>query len=305
MFVMKSNLQSYLRENVRHGSPEFPAGFYAIEAPRDFQDMPLHWHEELEITLVRRGRLSYSIDLNTFEARGGDLLLIGPDTLHSVHQIQNETAATDTVVFHLNLAGLNGADACARHYIQPLREGKLGLPPVVHPGSPDYPALLECFLRLWDCRSSELPYRELVFRMEALRLVQLLWECSGGAAEPAAHPMHPYEQKLKLILAYMQEHYAEQITVKQLADLCGFSQVHFMNVFKAAIGTSCMEYLIRYRMALAAIDLQETDHSIMQVAMDNGFQNISYFNRTFKKRYHVTPSEYRRSRLVYSLGTSD
>jgi AraC-like DNA-binding protein len=84
--------------------------------------------------------------------------------------------------------------------------------------------------------------------------------------------------------------------VKQLADLCGFSQVHFMNIFKMALGSTCIEYLIEYRLALALIDLQETNHPIMQVAMDNGFQNISYFNRIFKRKYHMTPSAYRKSR---------
>ncbi len=297
---MKSSLQSYLRENARHGTPEFPVGFYTCLIPQDYQDLAFHWHEEMEFTLVRSGRLTFSIDLNTVEARSGDLLLIGSDTLHSAHQVHGEPAATESVVFHLDLAGLSVGDACTQRYVQPLREGKLPFPPVVHPDNPDYQELLKCFLALWDCRDSNLPYRELLFKAEALRLVHLLWQCSGDMARPLAlRPPHPYEQKLKLVIAYMQEHYAEPITVKQLADLCGFSQVHFMNVFKVTIGSPCMEYLIQYRMAMAALDLQETNHSIMQVAMDNGFQNISYFNRTFKKHYHTTPSEYRRSRLTY------
>ena len=101
-------------------------------------------------------------------------------------------------------------------------------------------------------------------------------------------------EKLKLALAYIQEHYAEPITVKQLADICGFSQVHFMNIFKATIGSTCIEYLIQYRLARAAMDLQETDRSVMQIALDNGFQNISYFNRAFKQQYAMTPSAFRR-----------
>jgi AraC-like DNA-binding protein len=292
----KSVLHSYLHENVRHGTPDFPVGFYRTATPQDFQDMPFHWHEEMEFTLVR-GSLSYSIDLTTLEVEDGDLLLIPPDTLHSAHQIGEREAVTDAVVFHLSTVGLGGGDACDQRFIRPLREGRLILPPVVRKGDPFYGELLECFHRLWECRESTLPYRELVFRAWAFRLIQLLWQSVGEAGKPLPKRMtHPYEEKLKLALAYMQEHYAESITVGELADLCGFSQVHFMNVFKEAIGATCIQYLIEYRLAQAAARLQESDQPVTQIALDTGFQNISYFNRSFKNHYHVTPTAYRRKR---------
>ncbi len=294
---MNQRLHPYLRERCAHGTPDFPVGFYPCQVPRDFHKLAFHWHEELEFTLVCQGRLSYSIDFTPLEAQAGDLLLIGPDTLHAAQQLPNQQAATDSVVVHLSLAGLDWADACDQRFLQPLRHGQLKLPPVVRPDSPFYEGLHSCFLRLWACRDEQVPYRELLFRTELLRLVHLLWQCSGCRAHPPApRAPHPYEEKLKLVLGYMQAHYAEPITVQQLADLCGFSQVHFMNIFKSAFGSTCMDYLIHYRMALAAIDLQETNHSVMQIALDNGFQNISYFNRTFKRYYHLTPTQYRRTR---------
>lgn len=293
-----SALHSYLHENTRHGSPDFPAGFYHIGVPRDYQDMPFHWHEEMEFTLVRRGRVSYSIALTTLEVEEGDLLLVPPDTLHSAHQIADGEAETDSVVCHLSLAGLGAGDACDRRYLTPLREGRLILPPVVRRGDPFYPELLECFLTLWACREKELPYRELLFRERLLRLVGLLWQSVGETGEELPRRVsHPYEEKLKLALSYMQEHYAEPISVGELAALCGFSQVHFMNVFREAIGSSCIQYLIEYRLALAAAQLQESTDPVTQIALDCGFQNLSYFNRAFKRHYHVTPSAYRKKRV--------
>jgi AraC-like DNA-binding protein len=292
---MNSGLHSYLHENTRHGTPDFPAGFYSIGVPRDYQDMPFHWHEELEFTLVRRGRVRYSVALTTVEVEEGDLLLIPPDTLHAGHQIDREEAETDSVVCHLSLAGLGTGDACDLRYLRPLREGRLTLPPAVKPGDPFYPELLECFLALWKSRESAQPYRELLFREHLLRLVLLLWQSVGESGEELPQrTVHPYEAKLKLALAYMQEHYAEPITVAQLSALCGFSEVHFMNVFKEAIGAPCIRYLIEYRLALAAARLQETDLPVTQIALDCGFQNSSYFNRAFKGHYHVTPSAYRK-----------
>lgn len=292
---MKSELQSYLRENALHGTRDFPVGFYTTLVPLHVQNMLVHWHEEMEISIVRSGGLLYDVDQTRYEVQEGDLLLIGPDTLHSAHQIPDREASTDSVVFHLSLTGLETDDGCTRRYVAPLRDGTLRLPTVIRPGESLYEEIKACFEEMWCCREASLPYRELRFKAQAFVLLQLLWQVSAGTvAEPAARTFRQYESKLKLALAYIQEHYAEPITIKQLADLCGFSQVHFMNIFKAAIGSTCIEYLIEYRLARAAMDLQETDRSIMQIALDNGFQNISYFNRAFKQQYAMTPSAYRR-----------
>lgn len=289
---MKNGLQSYLKENALHGTQDFPVGFYPVE---ELQNMLVHWHEEMEFTLVRRGTARYDIDQARYEVTQGDILLIGPDTLHSAHQLPEQTVDTDSVVFHLRLAGLDIRDGCTRRYVQPIATGALRIPPVVRPGEPHYDELRECFDRMWDCQAVDLPYRELEFKSQAFRLIQLIWQISAGKVmEPPTRAARLYEDKLKQALAYIQEHYTEAITVGQLADLCGFSQVHFMNIFKASIGSTCIEYLIEYRLARAALDLQETDHSVMQIALDNGFQNISYFNRAFKQQYAMTPTAYRR-----------
>lgn len=292
---MAKPLQSYLKENVLHGTKAFSAGFYSARVPLNYQDMLVHWHEEMEFSWVREGRLYYDIDQVRYCVNAGDILLIAPDTLHSAHRQQEETAAVDSVVFHLRLAGIADADACTQRYIRPLREGALRLPPVIHPEDPFHGPLLACFEEMWACRDPELPYRELRFKAQVFALMRLLWQVSDEKAlPPPSRTFRQYEDKLKLALAYLQEHYAEPITIKELADLCGFSQVHFMNIFKAAIGSTCIEYLIEYRLAQAALQLQETDHAITRIALDNGFQNTSYFNRAFKRQYAATPSQFRK-----------
>ena len=292
---MERGLQGYLKENALHGRKEFPVGFYPTQIPLSYRDMLVHWHEEMEFARVSSGTLYYDIDRIRYELHKGDLLLIAPDTLHSAHQLGQEEAAVDSVVFHLRLAGLDTRDSCTARYIQPLREGNLRIPAVLHPGEPLYEQVDACFQTLWSCRDPELPYRELLFKEQLFALIRLLWQLSADNALPLpSRAFRQHEEKLKLALAYMQEHYAEAITVQELADLCGFSQVHFMNIFKAALGCTCIEYLVEYRLARAALQLQETDHSVMRIALDNGFLKTSYFNRAFKRQYQVTPSAFRK-----------
>lgn len=292
---MKSVLQSYLEENARHGTHGFPVGFYQTHIPHHFQNMLVHWHEEMEFTKVLSGVLCYDIDQVRYELTEGDILLISPDTLHSAHQIDENSAVTASMVFHLRLAGLGNPDECTRRYIQPIRDGQLRISPVIRRDDPCYGQIRECFEKMWACQDPECAYRELLFKEQSFKLIRCIWQHSSAVSmEPPRRTARIYEEKLKLALAYIREHYAEPISIAQLAQLCGFSQVHFMNVFKAAIGSTCIEYLVQYRLASAALALQETDDPITQIALDVGFQNISYFNRTFKSQYGMTPSAYRR-----------
>jgi AraC-like DNA-binding protein len=293
--MVKSVLQSYLKENARHGTDDFPAGFYRAQIPLHFQNMLVHWHEEMEISRVESGSVSYDIEQVHYRLSQGDILLICPDMLHSAHQIEECPGVTDSVVFHLRLAGLDGADACTKRYVEPLQDGRIRIPPVIRKEDPCYEPISSCFDRLWECRDPELPYRELVFKEQTLKLIRLMWQLSAQQpAQTLRRTSRMYDDKLKLALAYIQEHYAEPITIAQLSQLCGFSQVHFMNIFKAAIGSTCIEYLVQYRLACAALALQETDHPVTRIALDVGFQNTSYFNRTFRKHYGMAPTDYRK-----------
>ena len=292
---MKDKLQSHLKENARHGTDHFPAGFYRAQIPLHFQNMLVHWHEEMEISRVESGELFYDIEQVRYRLEEGDILLICPDMLHSAHQLEDHPGVTDSVVFHLRLAGLDTQDECTRRYVQPIREGQICIPPVIRRGDPCYEQISRCFDRLWECQEPQVPFRELLFKEQVMKLIRCLWQLSAQRpVEPVRRISRAYDDKLKLALAYIQQHYAQPITVATLADLCGFSQVHFMNIFKAAIGCTCIEYLVQYRLACAALALRETDHSVTRIAMDVGFQNTSYFNRAFRSQYGMTPTAYRK-----------
>ena len=99
---------------------------------------------------------------------------------------------------------------------------------------------------------------------------------------------------MKVILKYIENNYAQKISVADAAEIAGFSESHFMRYFKETMGTSFVEYLKDYRLTMAARLLLASDASILSISEDVGFENLSYFNRAFKKKYQVTPSKYRK-----------
>ena len=102
-------------------------------------------------------------------------------------------------------------------------------------------------------------------------------------------------EKLKLILKYIENHYMDKITIEEIANEVGLSQSHFMKYFKNTMGTSFIDYLNEYRLTMASRLLLSSDSSILAIASEVGYENLSYFNRTFKKRFAMTPREYRKN----------
>ena len=99
---------------------------------------------------------------------------------------------------------------------------------------------------------------------------------------------------MKLILKYIENNYMNKITIEEIAKEVGLSQSHFMKYFKNTMGTSFIDYLNDYRLTMASRLLLSSDSSILVISEEVGYDNLSYFNRAFKKRYGMTPSAYRK-----------
>lgn len=290
-----STNSQFFRESKSHGSKDYPIEYYTCTIPESYRYMCPHWHEELEITFIASGKLNYVIDQECLEVSEGDLLLIGPDTLHAAQQIDSIRAQTNTIVFHLNLVGLAQKDRCSQKYIQPFFEHKILPYPIVRPDSPYYSSFLQCYQNLWENQTPD-HGTELLVKSTLFQLMYQVWKLTPK--QPSAYyspDVRRNIEKLKPVLSYIHEHYSEPLTIDMLAKISGFSSVHFMNIFKKYINTPCMEYILHYRINAASEALKETDHSIMKIAMDHGFQNISYFNRKFKAFVGCTPSQYRKN----------
>ena len=93
---------------------------------------------------------------------------------------------------------------------------------------------------------------------------------------------------------YIKEHYNENITLTDLSHRAGMSEGHFCRVFKDMTGFSPFNYINRLRISKSLELLTDTDKKVSEIASICGYNNISYFNRTFGKTMHESPSGYRK-----------
>lgn len=97
-------------------------------------------------------------------------------------------------------------------------------------------------------------------------------------------------------LIHIHENYAKDITLEELATICGVTKQHFCRVFKQKMGMRTLEYLARKRITKARALLLNTDMSVADIGKQVGYDNITYFGMVYKKYEGMTPSECRRRR---------
>ena len=98
---------------------------------------------------------------------------------------------------------------------------------------------------------------------------------------------------MKIVLKYIENNYMQKITIADIAATVDFSESHFMKFFKQHLHTTFTSYLNGYRLTIAARLLLTEDDSILSISERTGFNNLSYFNRLFKKEYQMSPRAYR------------
>lgn len=103
-------------------------------------------------------------------------------------------------------------------------------------------------------------------------------------------------EMLDTILAYIKEHYRENITNEQLGKLVGYHSYYINKLMLDYVGTTLHQYLLNYRMENALKLLLDPDKSIADVALESGFRSFYYFSRYFKERMGLSPAQYRKAR---------
>ncbi len=100
-------------------------------------------------------------------------------------------------------------------------------------------------------------------------------------------------EAVQMAVDFISSHFAENITLDDMAEHVHLSSIYFHNMFKAAVGQTPHKYLLSTRLAHAKKMLNVSRHSFAEIANSCGFPSQSYFNYVFKREFNITPRQYR------------
>ena len=281
--------QASLQETKQHGAVRFPFNLYPCTIPGDFPQVALHWHESMELVFVKRGAGLIQVGAVTYPAYQGDIFIFAPGTLHALRQTESQTMEYENIIFELELLG-GAEDLCAEKYLLPIQSGRLSLPACLTANDLCYSQAAACLREIEDANRSKISGYELIIKGALLRFLALL--LAQGKQQLPTETADT--RRLKTVLQWLSAQYAEQLHVADAAAVCSFSASHFMRWFRQMTGQSFISFLKEYRLNAAAEALHTTDEPVLTIASQCGFENLSYFNRSFKAHFGMTPREYRK-----------
>lgn len=276
-----------------HGSADFPYTVYNVGIPRFIRSFPLHWHDAAEIIYVTDGVGSVCVNSKRYTVSRGDIILVMPQSLHAIEQFGSNAMEYFNILFDFSLLYHSTDDVCYKKYFKPLLTGEINPPVHILPETLLYGELISHVKYLTDNRQKRYSGDELMVVSHLLALMNSVISHSDKTSEADLLLKSNYD-KIKRVLIKIQTDYGNEITVKDAADICMYSPSYFMRIFKELTGTSFTQYLVDYRLDMAA-RLLVSDRQITDVAVDCGFNNLSYFTRAFSRKFDMTPSEYKKT----------
>ena len=279
-----------LKENKPHGTKDDPFSTYHIEnAGRSFQ-IPVHWHDEFEIIYVRSGFLAVSISGESYIGKTGDAFVVSPGNLHLMGS-QTGTVDYYTFLFPLKCISFRTDDMLDEKLLEPLNSGHLMICPRVKDTAKE---LCEQLIEIYEAKKDESESKittQVRTKIILLQFILEMWK-KGFVIENDTSGRNTVEKEM---VSYIQQNFTGKISLREFGEQFHLSEKYISRYFKEHFHITLSQYVTYLRLEHAKQLLQDTDIPVTDVAMQSGYQNVSYFIRSFQKAYAVSPLKYRKN----------
>ena len=238
-----------------------------------------HWHTSIEIFAVMEGHLEFFMNKEEYPLKAGEQLIINSNEIHSIHAAERNK----TVVLQIPLKQFENyftAQRFIRFRSQDAEaDGKLA-------------SLIKKLYKVYTARDTGYEFGTMSLFYEIMYMLVKNYRLTEAHEKEIRHSRKL--DTLSKITTYMREHYKEDLKLSDLAATFGYSDAYLSRMFQKYAKINYKTYLQDIRMAYAYRDLMNTDRTISQIALDNGFCSSRGFSGEFQKRYGVLPSEMRK-----------
>ena len=275
-------------EDRPRGTYEFPFEFHHIDENHPRYIMSYHWHVEYEIIRILSGEFTVTLDEKSFKATQGDVIFVHSGILHSGIPVN---CVYQCIVFDMNVF-LKLNSVCA-DYIQKIVHQDIL---IFHHFDHRYPDVLGIVNSLFHAMEEKKTGYELSVIGQFYHFFGIVFGNHYYLdSQPKARRDYKRILQLKQVVEFIEKNYASPLTLSQLSESVSMSPKYFCRFFSEMTHQTPMDYLNRQRIEQACYELSTTGDSITDIAYRNGFNDLSYFIRTFKKYKGTTPGKYNKS----------
>ncbi len=290
---MELIIRSNHMQEVAGVSAEYPYVLNRVDSRQT--QVPWHWHEELEFSYVRRGALRVAISGRSYVFSEGEGFFLNANVLHSMAPVRPpQEVYWDSHMFHPTLLGGYYKSVFDTKYMSPvLRNKNFAL--AAFRGETDAQQKILRLLRqaaeIQAVQDSEMLTRNVFSEIWLLLRDEMQ---ALGQTHDRISPVN--QERIQSMLAYIHAHYAEKLTLDQIAAAAIVSRRECLRCFQSCIQKTPLGYLLDYRIQMAEQLLRTTDLPVTQIAGQVGIADSAYFSKLFKQLRGVTPGQYRRRR---------
>lgn len=282
-----------LKEQKQHGDNTLPIALYPVMHKSPGIILPHHWHNELEFIYLAIGQAVFSIDDEAIPVQAGECVFVNSGQIHS-GVTQSEQVLYYSIVFSHELI-TNSFDSL-RMLFNEIITNKLELFSHFRPEIPDQREVIsELKAIVHELTEKNIAY-ELALRSKLFSIFCTLVRKNLYNPIPQTQK-YPVRSKryelLKNILGYISQNYNKKISLNDISKDVNFTPQYLCRFFKEMTDYTFSNYINHYRIETSCTLLKVSSLSITDIALECGFENISYFNRVFKRQTGCTPTEFR------------
>ncbi|MFY2156256.1 AraC family transcriptional regulator [Cytobacillus firmus] len=291
MQIKDFKVDESLKELTSHRTVVMPVACYETKIADHIQGkVPLHWHEEIQFILTLKGEAMVQVNEEKFAVKEGDCLFINSGCLHSAEDISG-----DCVYICLNVSP---------HFLLPQELFSIYISPYI--SATNLPCLILNGNEEWgkNIIDSILEIRKLIhenspfYEIDTASLLTFIWQqlIRNGFQLEYSQTEFEKHRRMKEMLNWIHEHYAEKVTLECIAKAGRLSNSECCRYFKKILRTTPIKYLIQHRLQKSLPLLQEPGSNVTEVAYKVGFNSSSYFIEKFRNAMNMTPLAYKKKR---------
>ena len=309
-------LKENFQELVQHGKTEFPIQYYVNSLHIPGNSVPLHWHPNLEFFVVHHGTVKIQAGNSEITLDAGQGIFMNTNCLHSYSSCGEAPCWCPNVVFQPEfIAPVNSV--INSRYIMPITLNSR-LPFVVLDDSARWKLeILDCLDRVFSMLQSygevgsygEVPMLQFSNPPGPPECFEIRVQCEMNRAwellfihhteielAPAVRNEHVLQIRMQKMIGFIQEHYAEDVSLQDIANAASISRSEASRCFQSYLHTSPVSYLLRHRVERSMQMLRDSNMTVEAVALECGFSSSAYFCKLFRTHTGMTPKQYRSDR---------